>query len=105
MRYICAARYCVRSGKDEEALAEFRKIPWPRAWDHFFKAIAQHRLGKADEARQSHDDGIAWIKSKVTPQFRREKWWEVIQLETLRREANQTLGIEKESPPLGKEVP
>jgi tetratricopeptide (TPR) repeat protein len=53
-----------RAGKYDECAECFEKaarIYRPRAWDWCFLAMAQHRLGRADEARQSLTEAQRWI--------------------------------------------
>ena len=53
-----------RAGRYDECAAFFEKAAKtyrPRAWDWCFKAMAQHRLGRAAEARQSLTEARRWI--------------------------------------------
>jgi Flp pilus assembly protein TadD len=53
-----------RAGQYEDAIAVFQKsVPLlpPRAGDLFLWAMAEHRLGKKDEARATFDKAVKWI--------------------------------------------
>jgi eukaryotic-like serine/threonine-protein kinase len=55
----------VRAGKPEEGLRAFdkAKVNWTfRAWDWLFQAMAHHKLGHADEARQLLDRARHWVE-------------------------------------------
>ncbi|HZN64654.1 MAG TPA: protein kinase, partial [Tepidisphaeraceae bacterium] len=53
-----------RAGRYEECLEVFRvaeRTYRPRAWDWSFRAMADHRLGHADEARRCLAEAARWI--------------------------------------------
>jgi tetratricopeptide (TPR) repeat protein len=62
IRVLAAAHY--RAGQYEKAVEHFQegaRVYCFRAWDWFFMAMAQHRLGRAEEAQQCLAKAIAWM--------------------------------------------
>jgi tetratricopeptide (TPR) repeat protein len=91
VRALGAALY--RNRKYPEALASLKQASEDRAWDHLFQAMAQHRLGNTDKAREHLKIAVERIeKSGYT-------WTERIESETLRHEAEALInGTAKEQP-------
>ncbi|MBI1917140.1 MAG: tetratricopeptide repeat protein [Planctomycetes bacterium] len=75
-----------RAGKYEAAIAPLGQGEWPRAWDHLFLAMAHHRLGHKEEARDYLVWAISQIKKAGYP------WPEAVESEQLRHEAEALLG-------------
>ena len=62
IRVLAAAHY--RAGQYEKAVEHFQqaaRVYRFRAWDWFFLAMAQHRLGRAEEAQRCLAKAIAWM--------------------------------------------
>jgi tetratricopeptide (TPR) repeat protein len=89
-RLLGAALY--RTGKYEAAIerldAGVRLVP-PRAWDHLFRAMAHHRLGHAEKARDYLELAVGQIEKAGYP------WTERVESEHLRREAEALMGIHR----------
>ena len=54
-----------RAGNFEAAIADFNKSAsvYPRrAWDWLFLAMAQYKLGQADDAKRSLTQAVDWIE-------------------------------------------
>ena len=77
-RVLGAALY--RAGKYEAAIGPLKQGQ-SRAWDHLFLAMAHHRLGHADKAREYLERARSQIKSADYP------WFEAVESECLYREA------------------
>jgi tetratricopeptide (TPR) repeat protein/serine/threonine protein kinase len=97
-----------RAGKydvAERCFEELARNGQPRAWDYYFLAMAQHRLGKAKEARQALDKAALWLKAAERRKARTKRnplpWFERVAVEHLRREVEALLGAASETP--GKE--
>jgi tetratricopeptide (TPR) repeat protein len=91
-RLLGAALY--RAGKYDAAIEPLERGQ-SRAWDHLFLAMAHHRLGQADKAREYLERATDQIKAIKYP------WPENMKSELLRREAEALIwgaGIDR-SPP------
>jgi tetratricopeptide (TPR) repeat protein len=86
-----------RLGKDQQALEQFvllEALGWPqRAWDWCFRAMANHRLGNDEEARECLRRAAAWIDSadRSDPSVW-VRWRERHEVQALREEAERLLG-------------
>jgi eukaryotic-like serine/threonine-protein kinase len=77
---------CETAVEQLEAAAKFVRL---RAWDHCFLAMAHHRLGNRDKARQCLEAAGKQIDSQSYP------WRERTESETLCREAEALLGLDR----------
>jgi WD40 repeat protein len=87
-RLLGAALY--RSGDSPAALKQFGNAgpKFGRAWDWLFLAMIHHRLGDAANARECYDTAVRQLGSE-----RPKDWKERIEVECLKREAEQLLQI------------
>ncbi len=83
-----------RAGKYDAAVHDFNeaaKAAPLRAADWYLLAMAHHRLGRADQARQAIDKGARWIETANRQETEGKKawlgWFERIAADCLRREA------------------
>jgi WD40 repeat protein/serine/threonine protein kinase/tetratricopeptide (TPR) repeat protein len=89
-----------RAGNYQAALQEFEQAARgfaPRAWDWLFQAMAHYQLGQVVEARQCLDRASRWIEraNEQAANGNREAWvgwYEAIETECLRREAEALIG-------------
>jgi WD40 repeat protein/tetratricopeptide (TPR) repeat protein len=71
------------------------------AGDWFFLAMAQHRLGRPEEARKALDKAVQWIEKAEQGQIQDEHiqlplpWEDRVGLELLRREAEELIKVGK----------
>jgi tetratricopeptide (TPR) repeat protein len=90
VRLLGAALY--RTGEYEDAVERFNeaaKFMAPRAWDHFFLAMAHHRLGQTEKARAY----LALAANQlITSGY---SWQERAESESLCREAEVLLGLDR----------
>ena len=105
-----------RAGRFDEALARLAEveplvqepseaIKSPPAYTWFFLAMAQHRLGHADEAKQWLDKAVAWtdkIFAEADQGTADLSWNRRLTLKLLRDEATTLLGV---TPPTVEPVP
>ena len=96
-----------RDGRFEEALARLSQadallqapseaLKSPPAYIWFFRAMAQHRLGHADEAKQWLDKAVAWTDKTFAEADQGTAdlpWNRRLTLKLLRDEATALLGV------------
>jgi tetratricopeptide (TPR) repeat protein len=88
-----------RTGHYVAAIADFERaaviIPM-RAWDWLFLAMAQHKAGHADQAKQSFDRAVAWIERADRGRATGLKdpwngWWQPLEVAHLRKETAELI--------------
>jgi tetratricopeptide (TPR) repeat protein len=62
------------------------------AYPHFFLAMAQHQLGKQDEARGTLEKAIKLVEAELADKEHAPKWNRKLTLELLRTEAESLIG-------------
>jgi tetratricopeptide (TPR) repeat protein len=89
-RLLGAALY--RGGDLAGALKQFEKSEsqYSRTWDWLFRAMIHHRLGDAANARKCYDAAVRQLSSE-----RPMDWKERVEVQTLKREVEHLLHIEK----------
>jgi tetratricopeptide (TPR) repeat protein len=90
-----------------ECLKENAKVHPPRAWDWLFEALAHHRLGHAEKARDCLSRAIQWIGAASPPPTASspqkgltwDNWQEQVAVRALRKEVETFLqGMEEVRP-------
>jgi tetratricopeptide (TPR) repeat protein len=86
-----------RAGQFDATIRDFGesfKVYPTRAWDWLFLAMAQHQLGRRDEARQSLEKAEAWIDRANKAQSAGSRvfwiwirWYEAVEVDYILREA------------------
>jgi tetratricopeptide (TPR) repeat protein len=96
LRACGAALY--RAGRYQEARKALEEAPEyfaPRAWDRLFLAMAYHKCGESDKARDALDMAVKDITAAGQARERDSmwfNWFEQVEVEALRREAETLLG-------------
>jgi tetratricopeptide (TPR) repeat protein len=105
---LAAALY--RAGKYEGAVKRvdgLARSGYLLAWDWYVRAMAQHRLGRGGEARQSLGRAARWVadrrQAEEAGKQRPLAWWYRVELEHLRREAEEL--VKGADPAKENEVP
>jgi hypothetical protein len=85
-----------RAGKWEEAVHELeqsalKSVGFRQAWCWMFLAMAHGRLGHAATAREFLENGRRWIDGAGANELGSPNWTRRVQLQTLRREAEDLL--------------
>jgi tetratricopeptide (TPR) repeat protein len=88
-----------RAGNYEAAIADLNRsslVFARRAWDWLFLAMAHHKLGHADEAKNYLQKALEWIdqteRSRATGMTNPWiGWYEAIEVDQLRREAQELI--------------
>jgi hypothetical protein len=88
-----------RAGRYEAAIADIDQaalvVPM-RAWDWLFLAMAHHKVGHADQAKQSFDRAVAWIERADRGRATGLKdpwngWWQPLEVQHLRKETAELI--------------
>jgi tetratricopeptide (TPR) repeat protein len=98
-----------RAGRAEEAARRLHEAMQAHgaggnAWDWLFLALAQHRLGRATEARQTLERAVAWIEKAEQGQIEDRfcpmplAWQSALELRLLRQEVETHLGLSAAGP-------
>src|SRR5262249_2100654 len=105
-RIHAAALY--RAGDHQGALEQFdvaakhrppRARDWVRAWDWLFRAMAHHKLGQADQARDCLAKAVKWIEEAEANKTHAASkpdwvgWNERIEVQHLRAEAEKLMSV------------
>ena len=89
IKYLRAGEKYVKSGKYQEAVQEFSKST-SSPWSQFFLALAHHRLGNLNKARQAL---AAALHLGDQPPKGKLTWQEKLELHLLRSKAQACRGL------------